>query len=93
MNRFDRLKILKCFADSVYVGDKTFEVRSTSDRSFSVGEVIGFDVYRNDGLHYMPEHPLNNMLFRITYILTNDDFPCLKEGYVAFSIKPVNTND
>lgn len=82
-----QLKIKESFADAVLRGDKTFEVRE-NDRGFQAGDFVIFTVlYNSDGCE-MIDHPLSKMLYEITYVLSGWG---IKEGYVVFGIKRVNS--
>ena len=82
-----QLKIKESFADAVLRGDKTFEVRE-NDRGFQTGDFVMFTVlYNSDGLE-MINHPLSKRLYEITYVLSGWG---IKEGYVVFGIKRVNS--
>ena len=87
MNRTHKLKILKDFADAVYNGDKTFELRR-NDRGYQKGDTIIFDVRDDMMLHY--EHPLNSTPYEITYVLNDWG---LEKGYVALAIKRVHIKE
>ena len=78
------IKIQKQFAEAVYLGEKTFEVRN-NDRGYQKGDLVKFQVM--DGWFERPTHPLNDMTFKITYVLGS--FYGLAQGYVAFGIKPM----
>ena len=78
------LKILPKYADEVLRGEKTFEVR-LNDRDFKSGDVFEFVVVDEDG-KWVP-HRLNGKRYRIGYVLR--DFRGLADGYVAFSLFPV----
>ena len=87
------LKLNYRFAEPVYNGDKRFEIRN-NDRAFQKGDEVKFTVVNDDGSEYKPRwdkrlgksiaHPLENMLFEITYIISGWG---LKNGYVVFGIK------
>ena len=82
-----QLKINESFANAVLRGDKTFEVRE-NDRGFQTGDFVMFTVlYNSDGLE-MINHPLSKRLYEITYVLSGWG---IKEGYVVFGIKRVNS--
>ena len=82
-----QLKIKESFANAVLRGDKTFEVRE-NDRGFQTGDFVMFTVlYNSDGLE-MINHPLSKRLYEITYVLSGWG---IKEGYVVFGIKRVNS--
>lgn len=76
------LKICAEFADAVYAGDKTFEVRK-DDRNFKVGHQIIFTVVDNLKTQ---DHPLNNTRWQITYILGS---PYILEDHVILAIRRV----
>lgn len=80
---YHNLKLESCFADAVYRGEKTFEIRYNKDRGFQMGDLITFSVIQN-GAHI--NHLLNMETFEITYVLS---YYGLKKDYVAFSIKRV----
>ena len=77
------LKILKSFADAVYSGDKTFEIRE-NDRGFQKGDKVIFKAVENKAAGtYEVEHPINKQEYRITYVLGGWG---IEEGYVVFGI-------
>lgn len=78
------IKIQKEFAQAVFLGEKTFEVRN-NDRGYQKGDLIEFKVM--DGGLSDPTHPLNDMTFEITYVLGS--FAGLAPNYVAFAIRDV----
>lgn len=78
------IKIQKEFAQAVYLGEKTFEVRN-NDRGYQKGDLIVFQV--KDGALRDLTHPLNDMIFQITYVLGS--FAGLAQNYVAFAIRDV----
>lgn len=78
------IKIQKEYAQAVYLGEKTFEVR-INDRGYQKGDLIVFQVM--DGALRDPTHPLNDMTFKITYVLGS--FVGLAPNYVAFAIRDV----
>ena len=87
--RVHELEIEKDYADSVYFGDKNFEVRN-NDRGFQKGDEIIFHVLEKTSLYgtwYDESHPLHNARYEITYVLCS--FCGLAQGYVAFGIKPM----
>lgn len=80
-----KIKIRESFAEAVYAGSKTFEVRK-NDRGYQNGDLVKFTVlYDSDGLE-MINHPLHDMTFEITYVLAGWG---IEDGYVVFGIKPV----
>ena len=84
--RVHELKIAKGYADSVYLGDKTFEVR-LNDRGFQKGDTVRFQPLSRSGASVDTRHPLHNKEYEITYVLGS--FYGLTQGYVAFGIKPI----
>lgn len=78
------IKIQRDFANAVYLGEKTFEVRD-NDRGYQKGDLVVFKVM--DGALRDFTHPLNDMTFKITYVLGS--FVGLAPNYVAFAIKDV----
>ena len=76
------IKLQKEYAQAVYLGEKTFEVRN-NDRGYQKGDLISFKVM--DGALRDPTHPLNDMTFKITYVLGS--FVGLAPNYVAFAIR------
>ena len=83
--RVHELKITKDYADSVYFGDKTFEVR-LNDRGFQKGDIVRFQPLSKSGASVDTRHPLYDKEYEITYVLGS--FYGLAQGYVAFGIKP-----
>ena len=75
-NRVHELKIEKDYADSVYLGDKNFEIR-LNDRGFQKGDIIRF----------LPLGKNPYKEYEITYVLGS--FIGLANNYVAFGIKPI----
>ena len=84
--RVHELKIAKDYADSVWAGDKNFEVR-LNDRGFQKGDVIRFMPLSRSGASIDTRHPLYDKRYEITYVLGS--FYGLAQGYVAFCIKPM----
>ena len=76
------IKILDTFADAVYNGEKTFEIRE-NDRGYQRGDFVTFTVVRKDGTENN-SHGLRGKVFVITYVLSGWG---LKEGYVALGIR------
>ena len=77
------LKIQEEFADAVYAGDKTFELRY-NDRGYQKGDLIKFQAI--DDIKSKTYHPINNLLYEITYVINGWG---LKEEYVALAIREV----
>nr|DAX39519.1 MAG TPA: activating signal cointegrator [Caudoviricetes sp.] len=78
------LKINSVFADDVYTGAKSFEVR-LNDRNYKVGDIIKFTVIKSDK---KVDHQLNGLEFEITYILDGKSFGIgLKDDYVVLGIR------
>lgn len=78
------LKLNECYADAIYYGDKTFEIRDNSDRGFQCGDTINLRVIDDAGSTI--QHPLNHQIFEITYVLP---YYGLKDNFVALAIKRV----
>ena len=78
------IKIQKEYAQAVYLGEKTFEVRN-NDRGYQKGDLGVFEVMK--GQYRDLTHPLNDMIFEITYVLGS--FVGLAPNYVAFAIRDV----
>jgi hypothetical protein len=76
------LKLQECYADAVFTGEKTFEIRRTDDRSFQKGDRIMFTVVNRDGV--TTNHALHHVIFEITYVLP---YYGLKDGFVALAIR------
>ena len=86
------LKLNYRFADTVYNGDKRFEIRN-NDRAFQKGDEVKFTVVDDDGSEYKRwntmlgmrnAHPLEDMVFEISYVISGWG---LKNGFVVFGIK------
>ena len=86
-NRVHELKIGKDYADSVYLGDKNFEIR-VNDRGFQKGDIIRFlPLVENRYGCIDTRHPLYRKEYEITYVLGS--FVGLANNYVALGIKPI----
>lgn len=86
-NRVHELKIEKDYADSVYLGDKNFEIRF-NDRGFQKGDIIRFlPLERNHYGCVDTQHPLYRKEYEITYVVGS--FVGLADNYVALGIKPI----
>lgn len=76
------IKIQKQFANDVYDGIKTFEIRF-NDRDYHKGEHIIFKVFNGEeGI----VHGLNFKEYEITYVLEGWG---LEDNYVALAIKEI----
>lgn len=75
------LKLNVDFADAVLSGEKNFEIRQ-NDRGFQKGDRVDFTVV--DRLGKIINHPLNDCVFIITYVLNGWG---LKNGYCVFGIR------
>ena len=64
------LKIDKCYADAKFSGKKPWEFR-VNDRDFKVGDLVSYNVNED------PEHPVNDMIFQISYVLQVDEKHCI----------------
>lgn len=79
------IKIRESFAEAVFLGIKTFEVRK-NDRGYQKGDLVYFTVlYDSDGLE-MTNHPLAKQCYEITYVLNGWG---IEDGYVVFGIKKI----
>jgi len=76
------LKIMQEYADEVYAGNKTFEVRK-DDRNYRRGDRIVFRVVDSDKKEI--PHPLTGKEYKITYILSGFH---MDDGYVVLAIRP-----
>lgn len=84
-----KLRIDKQFADEIFLGNKTFEVRKEDDKVFQRGDTVEFDVNRQN--QYIPEaHPISGKVYEITYVLHGWG---IEEGTCAFSIKEQDIED
>lgn len=81
--KIHELKILEDFADAVYSGDKTFELRE-NDRGFQKGDHIKFIAIDSHLNIRMNHHVINDCEYEITYVINGWG---LKENYVALAIK------
>lgn len=79
------IKIHENYAEPVFIGEKTFEVRE-NDRGYQRGDLIDFTVVDDFGQKVL-SHPLNDTRYEITYVLGS--FVGLADGYVAFGIREV----
>ena len=80
-----KIKIMESFADAVYFGDKTFEVRQ-NDRGYQKGDLVQFTVLHNSDKCEMISHPLMEQTYEITYVLAGWG---IEDGYVVFGIRKV----
>lgn len=74
-----KIKIEKQFADEIFLGNKTFEIRN-NDRGYQKGDYIIFDVVDDLGISIF--HEISDKKYIITYVLSGCG---LKENYVVFS--------
>lgn len=82
------IKIRQSFADAVYSGEKTFEVRK-NDRGYQKGDTVRFTVLKDDENIKVIDHPLCKKKYIITYVLSGWG---IEEGYVVFGIaEPIET--
>ena len=86
-----KIKILDVFADAVWSGEKTFEVRM-NDRNYQKGDIIEFKVVYETAIGYRESygHPLNGEKYQITYVLSGWG---MKDGYVAFGIRRMQNDE
>ena len=79
------IKIQEPYADAIYDGRKTFEVR-LNDRGYNAGDKVRFYViYKSDGQMNV-RHPLHQKVYEITYVHSGLG---LEKDYVVFGIKAV----
>ena len=86
-----KIKILDVFADAVWSGEKTFEVRM-NDRNYQKGDIIEFKVVYETALGTRESlgHPLTGKRYQITYVLSGWG---LKDGFVAFGIRQIQDEE
>lgn len=77
------LKILECYAQAKFNGDKLFEIRNNADRDFQKGDIVNYRVVDNLGLNV--NHPLNGKEYEITYVTNYNQ----KDGWVVFGEKEI----
>lgn len=75
------LKIKEDFAEAVFRGEKTFEVRE-NDRGYQKGDLIVFGAVDRDGEKL--EHEINYLTYEITYVLSGWG---IQNGMVVLSIR------
>lgn len=86
--RTHTLDILEPFADAIFDGRKTFEVRGTK-HGIQVGDHVTFRVVRKGALFSWPvEHPLNGLRYEVAYILSGWG---VEPDHIAFSIRRVES--
>ena len=76
------IKLSYYYADAVYDGTKTFEIRK-NDRGYQCGDLVRFKVVDSMGISY--SHRLNEKWYRIKYLLHGYG---LQDGYCVFGIEP-----
>lgn len=79
----DKIHELKCWPEfflPITTGRKTFELRSTLDRTFEAGEFLWLREY----LPSMQKYTGDNLYKKITYILQGPAFG-LQEGYAILA--------
>lgn len=81
MNQLHYIKINQEFADAVFCGEKSFEIRY-NDRGYQKGDLICFRVM--DGETFNRYHMLNGKTYEITYVLSGWG---IREGFVGIAIK------
>ena len=84
-----KIKLNIAFCDDVLSGRKPFEIRE-NDRGYQKGDHIKFIPYDSEIYPLVPEHPIANKKYEITYILNGWG---LKNGYVVFGIREVINNE
>ncbi len=74
------VKCEKVYFDEMFFGNKTFEIRK-NDRNYKAGDYLGV----NEWLPEKEKYTGRSLLFKITYILDNQEF--LQKNYVALGIR------
>lgn len=81
--KIHRVKCYARFFTLAEKGEKCFEVRR-NDRDYKAGDLIELNETRN------AEYTGRAALYRITFVLTSEDFPDgIKGGYAVLGIEPV----
>ena len=83
------LKLLEQFADAVANGEKNFEIR-INDRGFQKGDLVHFHTISMDSPYIAIDHPVNDMYFEITYVLTGFE---INKDYCVFGIRRDRSDD
>lgn len=82
-NKTHDIKAWPHFFDALERGDKNFEIRR-NDRAYAVGDTLRIRKYDPSfGLYGEPP-----LLFVVTYVMTDEDFPAIMPGFVIMGIKP-----
>ena len=89
MTQIHNLKLAERFADAIMSGEKNFEVR-INDRGFQKGDLVQFHVISEDAPYNEIEHPVNDVYFEITYVLTGF---VIDKDYCIFGIRRDETDD
>lgn len=79
--KIHEIKLNEEFCDSVFCGEKNFEIRK-NDRGYQKGDIIKFIPVSNIGIIFF--HPIRDTSYEITYVLSGWG---IKEEYVVFGIK------
>lgn len=80
--KIHHLKIYPEYYQAVFMGHKSFEIRSILDRDFQVGDYVILKEYDKDSQTYTGRELVRN----ISYILT-DECPGIEKGYAILSIQ------
>lgn len=91
MTQIHKIKLNEMYCDDVLNLVKTAELR-VNDRDYKKGDYVIFTSVRKNDSRQPLNHPVDKVLFRITYVLSFDglfgngklDYP-----WVLFCIKPV----
>ena len=83
------IKLRESFADAIFMGEKTFEVR-WNDRNYKKGDYVIFNIITDLTPPILIDHPLNTHVFEITYVLEGWG---IEKGYCAFGIKDLGGYD
>ena len=84
MTKAHEIKCHPHFFDALKRGDKNFEIRR-NDRGYHNGDVLIIRKYDPSYGVIPGEQPLH---FKVTYLMTDEDFPGLLPGYVVMGITP-----
>lgn len=78
------LNIYPQFADPIFEGSRTFDVRENS-AGFQTGDLIRYTCISGEGTTL--EHPINNALYQISYIMSGWG---ICKNNVVFALQRVN---
>lgn len=84
------LELKECDANAIAQKDKLFDIRC-NNLGYQKGDRIKYTVIENESLLHpweIEEHPLNDILFEITYVSNNYG---LKDNYVVLGIREIGS--